>query len=158
MSSRFNPYAEWFGLNTSTKPSYYDLLGVPNFETEPPVIAEAAELRLQQLEPHRNGPNAEQAEKLSREVTGVMNLLLSPDKRRQYDEQLRQQLAPPAPPAAPPSLIDAADSPTMMLPPGAYTLPPMNTAPQAPAAPNPYGAYPGYAAPPMAASSEPGRR
>ena len=148
MSSRFNPYAEWFGLNTSTKPSYYDLLGVPNFETEPPVIAEAAELRLQQLEPHRNGPNAEQAEKLSREVTGVMNLLLSPDKRRQYDEQLRQQLAPPA---APPSLIDAADSPTMMLPPGAYTLPPMNTAPQVPAAPSPYGAYPGYAAPPMAA-------
>lgn len=143
MASKFNPYAEWFGLNPSSKPTYYELLGVPNFETEPPVIAEAAELRLQLLQAHRGGPHADTADRLSREVTGVMNVLLSPDKRRQYDDQLRQQQ--PALHAPATTSLDAADSPTMMLPPGALQIPPMSApAAAAPPTTNPYGAYPGY--------------
>lgn len=153
MSSKFNPYAEWFGLNPSSKPTYYELLGVPNFETEPPVIAEAAELRLQLLQAHRSGPNAEHADRLSREVTGVMNVLLSPEKRRQYDESLGQQQAPAQAPLMPstdlPPSLDAAESPTMMLPPGALTMPPAAPPSSMPGA-NPYVAYPGYGAAPQA--------
>lgn len=145
--SKFNPYQAWFGLDTSTKPTYYALLGLRDFETEPPVIAEAAECRMQLLEQHRSGPHAELAAKLSREVTGVMNVLLSPEKRKQYDEKLRSErgVAPAACPAAvarpelPPAL-NAADSPTAMLPPGSFQLPP--------AAPLPTEApgFPGYPA------------
>jgi len=167
-SQRFNPYVAWFGLPAGTKPSYYELLGVRNFETEPPVIAEAAECRLQLLAPHQSGPHAEAAEKLSREVTGVMNVLLSPEKRRQYDDKLRGQLSGgeaggashPASQAnaddmLPPS-IAAAESPTMMLPPGALppaaAMPPSAAPAQAgmpPGMPG-YGAYPPGAFPPGA--------
>jgi hypothetical protein len=157
--SKFNPYREWFGLDGRSKPSYYELLGVRNFETEPPVIAEAAECRLQLLAPHKSGPHAEVAERLGREVTGVMNLLLNPEKRRKYDEQLGQERGGGATTAeAPSSLADpydnsleAADSPTAMLPLGALNLPPMQPAP-APAYADPYA---GYAAPPGAMPNAP---
>ncbi len=153
MSQKLNPYREWFGLDTTRKPSYYELLGVQNFETEPPVIAEAAECRLQLLEPHKAGPNAELAAKLTREVTGVMNALLNPEKRRQYDDQLRREtgLAPSSIADSTDGGIEATDSPTMMLPPGALrNLPPMGGLPPAVPMPpsDPYAGYPGYGAPP----------
>lgn len=155
MSNRFNPYQAWFGLSTSTKPSYYELLGLRNFETEPPVIAEAAELRMQLLAPHKNGPNGDSAVKLEREVTGVMNVLLSPDKRKQYDEKLRKDrgMVPRAPSAAStddmlPPALSAAEAPSSMLPPGAAQMPPGSQMPPMMPGAEP-GGYPGYASPGM---------
>ncbi|MBA4020050.1 MAG: hypothetical protein C0483_23025 [Pirellula sp.] len=164
MSEKFNPLKTWLGV-TAGKPSYYQLLGLENFESEPPVIAEAADRAIRKVQKHLQGEHRETAEKLARDLATVKSVLTSSEKRQAYDAQLRGKLGvsssprlAPAPAAAVvlPQAIEAADSPTMMLPPGALSaalglpsaaLPPSTLPPQAHgpggaygAPPNPYGA------------------
>ena len=133
MSEKFNPLKTWLGV-TAPKPSYYQLIGLDNFEVETPVIAAAADRAIARVQIHSGGGHREVAEKLVRDLTTVKNVLLSSDKRRAYDDQLRRQLGGAAPPAAAakapvtlPQSLEAADSPTMMLPRGA--LPPLGSPP-----------------------------
>ncbi|MCE9606521.1 MAG: hypothetical protein K8U03_16640 [Planctomycetia bacterium] len=129
MAEKFNPLKSWLGISTSGKPSYYDLIGLANFETEPPIIADAADSAIAKVSENLGGEHHAAAEKLVRDLKGLKGVLLSADKRRAYDEQLRNQLgiAAPPKPAAPllpgmsPHSLEAADSPTMMLPPGALS-------------------------------------
>lgn len=153
MSEKFNPLKAWLGV-TAPKPSYYQLIGLDNFEVETPVIAAAADRAIARVQIHSGGGHREIAEKLVRDLTTVKNVLLSSEKRRAYDDQLRKQLggAAPAPPSAKapvalPQSLEAADSPTMMLPRGA--LPPLGSPPSAFGAVPP-GFPPAAALPPAA--------
>ena len=143
MTKQFNPYQAWLGVRPNTKPTYYELLGLRNFESEPPVLAEAADRAMEMVEVHRAGEHGEIAERVLRELQTVKGVLLNPEKRRAYDEKLRGAEAPHAPsgPLPMPSLA-ATDSPTMMLPPGA--LPPLSA-----------GFPPGYP-PPAGVPPQPG--
>ncbi|MBL9080662.1 MAG: hypothetical protein JNK76_02590 [Planctomycetales bacterium] len=171
MAEKLNPLKAWLGVDVA-KPSYYQLFGLQNFESEPPVIADAADRAIRKAQKHTGGEHREAAEKLVRDLTTVKNVLLSTEKRQAYDQQLRKQLGgapsggaanPQRPATAPvsmlPQSVEATDSPTMMLPPGALSAAlsslPMPGMPQ-PAMPpgaapygaaNPYGAAPGYADP-----------
>lgn len=174
MAEKFNPLKSWLGITSSEKPSYYDLIGLANFESEPPIIADAADSAIAKVSENLGGEHHAIAEKLVRDLKSLKSVLLSADKRRSYDQQLATKLglAPPSPGPALPGMgpaIDAADSPTMMLPPGALsglrsldqvlnTAPPGAAPSSAPfgapagfppgAAPSPYGA-PGMAPPGM---------
>jgi len=174
VAEKFNPLKSWLGITSSEKPSYYDLIGLANFESEPPIIADAADSAIAKVSENLGGEHHAIAEKLVRDLKSLKSVLLSADKRRSYDEQLAKKLglAPPSPGPALPGMgpaIDAADSPTMMLPPGALsglrsldqvfnTAPPGAAPASAPfgapagfppgAAPSPYGA-PGMAPPGM---------
>lgn len=154
--AKFNPYQAWLGV-TSNRPSYYELVGLPNFESEPPVIAEAVDTAVQKVGRHRSGEHREAAEKVLRELEAIKGVLLSASKRQAYDAKLRGAAATSAPVVLPPgghAGVDATESPTMMLPPGALPpmgmLPPGAGLPQSPA----YGGYPG-AMPPQAMPGAP---
>lgn len=126
MPEKFNPLKSWLGITTSEKPSYYDLIGLANFESEPPLIADAADSAIAKVSENLGGEHHAIAEKLVRDLKSLKSVLLSADKRRAYDQQLAAKLGlqPPNPGPALPGMgaaIDAADSPTMMLPPGALS-------------------------------------
>lgn len=153
MSEKFNPLKAWLGV-TAGKPSYYQLLGLENFESEPPVIADAADRAIRRVQKHLQGEHREAAEKLARDLATVKGVLLSSEKRHAYDAQLRGKLGggsspklAPAPSAAVvlPQAVEATDSPTMMLPPGA-----LSAALGRPGAALPAAALPPAALPPQA--------
>ena len=126
MAEKFNPLKSWLGITTSEKPSYYDLIGLANFESEPPLIADAADSAIAKVSENLGGEHHAIAEKLVRDLKSLKSVLLSAEKRRAYDQQLAAKLGlqPPTPGPALPGMgaaIDAADSPTMMLPPGALS-------------------------------------
>jgi hypothetical protein len=178
VAEKFNPLKSWLGITSSEKPSYYDLIGLANFESEPPIIADAADSAIAKVSENLGGEHHAIAEKLVRDLKSLKAVLLSADKRRAYDQQLAAKLGlqPPSPGPALPGMgaaIDAADSPTMMLPPGALsglrsldqvlsTAPPGAAPSSMPfgaptgfppgSAPPPYGA-PGMAPPGMAPPS-----
>lgn len=151
MAKQFNPYQAWLGVRPNTKPSYYELLGLKNFESEPPVLAEAADRAIEMVEVHRSGEHREIAEKVLHELQGIKAVLLTPAKRQAYDEKLRGPAPTPAVPTGPvtlPPSVAATDSPTMMLPPG--SLPP----PSVPLHPGMAGPA-GLVAPPFAPPGHP---
>lgn len=128
MSEKFDPLRAWLGVSSGEKPSYYDLIGLANFESEPPIIADAADSAIAKVSEHLGGPHQAVAEKLVRDLKSLKAVLLSADKRRAYDEQLGKKLGVAVPSNSSPALngalpraVDAADSPTMMLPPGALS-------------------------------------
>lgn len=167
MSEKFNPLKAWLGV-TAGKPSYYQLLGLENFESEPPVIADAADRAIRKVQKQAQGEHRETAEKLARDLATVKGVLLSAEKRQAYDAQLRGKLGggsspklAPAPSAAVvlPQAIEAADSPTMMLPPGALSAAlglPSAALPQASLPPQALGPGGAYGAPSPTGYADPG--
>ncbi len=167
MSEKFNPLNAWLGV-TVGKPSYYQLLGLENFQSEPPVIADAADRAIRKLQKHLQGEHGETAQKLARDLATVKSVLLSAEKRQAYDAQLRGKLGggsspklAPAPSAAVvlPQAVEAADSPTMMLPPGALSAAlglPTASLPQAALPPQALGPGAGYGLPSPAGYGDPG--
>ena len=91
MSEKFNPLKAWLGV-TAGKPSYYQLFGLENFESEPPVIADAADRAIRKVQKQAQGEHRETAEKLARDLATVKGVLLSAEKRQAYDAQLRGKL------------------------------------------------------------------
>ena len=96
MSTNFDPYHAWLGIPQGSRPlNHYQLLGLPLFTAEPPVIAEAAENQLAKIEPYLNGPPAALARRTADEIGQARTLLLNAAARKNYDVQLRQSLGMP---------------------------------------------------------------
>ncbi|HEX4147456.1 MAG TPA: hypothetical protein VHY20_00650, partial [Pirellulales bacterium] len=119
MSTGFDPYHAWLGSSPGSRPSnHYELLGLKLFQSEPPIIAEAADERMARVEAQLQGPYAAAAKQVLQELTMARAELLSPATKRVYDAQLRAQLGmPPAAevrPPATPTVRPAA--PTMVMP------------------------------------------
>lgn len=86
----FDPYQQWFGIPAKLRPvNHYVLLGVRVFEEDPAKIADAAESRLQSLQPYRSGPRREIAEQLMTEVSRAKVDLVDASKKSRYDHELR---------------------------------------------------------------------
>jgi len=141
MAERFDPYRKWLGIPPSEQPpNLYRLLGLSNFESDPDVIATAADARMVHLKTFQHGPNAEVSQKLLNEVSAAQLCLLDRDRKAQYDRELRKQLdsrfprIPHPPPVPPPS-------PGVKSPPPQPPGPP--PAPQEPTAPAPVVVEPG---------------
>ncbi|MEX0866905.1 MAG: hypothetical protein WD030_06065 [Pirellulales bacterium] len=109
--SQFDPYVEWLGIRDSVRPPYhYRLLAIELFESDPDVIANAADRQMAFLRTLQTGGRVQESQQLLSEVSAAKTCLLNATRKEQYDAWLREQLRgrQEAPAAARPAVRGAA--------------------------------------------------
>ena len=102
----FDPYHVWLQIPPREQPpTYYRLLGLANFESDPEVIDNAAEQRLLHLRNAQNGAKGKIAQQLMNEVAQARVTLLQAEKRAEYDAHLHKTLSSAAP--TKPKVVDS---------------------------------------------------
>jgi hypothetical protein len=114
MQEGFDPYRKWLGIPPRDQPPHhYRLLGVEPFETDPDVIANAADARMAQVKNFQGGKHSAASQRILNELAAAKVCLLNPEKKAAYDRLLRQQVAaktaPPAAAKTPPTPAPLAD-------------------------------------------------
>ncbi len=110
MSDNFDAYHQWLGIPKAEQPpNHYRLLGLTLFESDPKVIANAADRQMMHLRGMGISKHADRAQALLNELAAAKICLLKPEKKPAYDEVLRARLGqsqsakqPPPLQAAPP--------------------------------------------------------
>ena len=98
MSDQFDPYYVWLGIQPKDQPpNHYRLLGIEVFEDNEQVIDVAANRQTTYLHEMASGPNAKHSQQLLNEIAAARTCLLDAVRKSRYDEELRQQSAPPEP-------------------------------------------------------------
>jgi len=91
--STFDPYRKWLGIPPEEQPPHhYRLLGIGLFESDPDVIANAADARMVHLKTFQSGEHSQLSQRLLNEVSVAQVCLLNPAKKALYDGKLQQQL------------------------------------------------------------------
>lgn len=99
----FDPYRKWLGIPPHEQPpNYYRLLGLPLFESDRDVIANAADRQMAHLRTFQGGKNSAVSQKILNEVAAARICLMNPQKREEYNARLRAETAVQIPPVAPP--------------------------------------------------------
>jgi len=124
MSETFDPYRKWLGIPPKDRPPHhYRLLGIPLFEDDSDVIENAADRQMAHVRSFQSGKNSEHSQRLLNELAAAKVCLLNPQRKQQYDLQLRERReaekrdaaadAPPlaGPPPAPPPKTGMAPVP-----------------------------------------------
>ena len=94
MAAEFDPYYEWLGIPPAEQPpNHYRLLGVTLFESDPDVIAHAAEQRIVHVRAFQIGKHSDESQQILREISTARVCLLNADKKAEYDAQLRSAAA-----------------------------------------------------------------
>ena len=89
----FDPYLKWLGIRAKDQPpNHYRLLGIEVFEPDPDVIANAADARMMLIKTFQSGKHSELSQKLLNEVAAAKVCLLRPERKEEYDRQLREDL------------------------------------------------------------------
>lgn len=89
-----NPYYLMLSIPPEEQPpDCYRLLGVRRFEPSAEVIQEAALRQMAHVRTFSLGPYAAQSQKLLNELAQAKLLLLNPERRAEYDAQLRAAMA-----------------------------------------------------------------
>lgn len=108
----FDPYRIWLGIPAEEQPpNHYRLLAIPLFESDLDVISNARDARMAHVKNYQTGKRAALSQRLLNELSAASICLLSPDKKSQYDAQLRKELVksqPPSPSEAPRPVSAAA--------------------------------------------------
>ena len=82
-------YQEWLGIPADRRPpTYYDLLGLNAFESDPETIERAALRRMAKVREQQIGPNSELSQEILAELARARLILSDPDRRAEYDEKL----------------------------------------------------------------------
>ncbi len=90
MSAPFDPYHVWLGIPPEEQPaSRYRLLGIRPFEAVADVIDNAADRQTAHLRTVQAGQHIKLAERLLNEIAAARVCLLNPEKKAQYDRELR---------------------------------------------------------------------
>jgi len=90
----FDPYHKWLGIAPAQQPPhYYRLLGIELFEEDPEVIAAAADRQMAHVRTFQTGPHATWSQRILNELAAARLCLLDPRRKREYDAELRAQLA-----------------------------------------------------------------
>lgn len=93
MAAQFDPYYKWLGiLPAEQPPSYYRLLGIASFESDPDVIDAAADQRMTFLRNCAGGMHVADSQRLLSEVAAARLCLLASEKKSVYDAKLKQSL------------------------------------------------------------------
>ena len=96
MSDTFDPYHKWLGISPKDQPpDYYRLLGVDRFESDPDVIASAADQRMVHVRSFQTGKHSAVSQNLLNEIATAKVCLLTAEKKAAYDRWLRQTAASP---------------------------------------------------------------
>ena len=94
MNESFDPYLKWLGIRDPERPpNHYRLLGIDFLESDPDVIATAADRQMAHVRRYQSGSHAPASQDLLNELAVAKLLLLSPEKKAAYDRTL-QQTAP----------------------------------------------------------------
>lgn len=107
MDEAFDPYRKWLGIPPAEQPPHhYRLLGLALFESDPDVIANAADARMAHVKTFQTGRYGELSQQVLNHLAGAKVCLLRPETKAEYDRQLQSELAvgprtPPLPPAVP---------------------------------------------------------
>ncbi|MEX1224532.1 MAG: PA14 domain-containing protein, partial [Pirellulales bacterium] len=103
MDNKFDPYRKWLGIAPKDQPpTNYRLLGIDLFEDDADVIANAADQRMAHLRTFQAGKHGDVSQRILGELSNAKLTLLNPERKAEYDAELRQQQAgvSPPPPAA----------------------------------------------------------
>jgi curved DNA-binding protein CbpA len=94
MPQEFDPYREWLKIPPSEQPPHhYRLLGLNAFESDPQMIEEGIKRLVGQLQSLSHGPHVKQAQELLNQVARIRLCLKDPEKKAQYDSELRTAMA-----------------------------------------------------------------
>ena len=111
MTESFDPYLEWLRIPADEQPTnHYRLLGIPLFESDQRVIAEASLDVATILRRYQLSERAAISRRLLGEVARAKTCLLDPERKRAYDAELKQQLDPTPVDATP--TVNSVKSPT----------------------------------------------
>ncbi len=92
MCAAFNPYTDWLNLPAGAgPPNYYDLLGLALFEANQDRIKERYFERYGIVRQYEVGHYSDDAQPLLEELSKAFHCLTTPEAKRAYDEQLRQE-------------------------------------------------------------------
>ena len=121
----FDPYRKWLGIPSHEQPpNHYRLLGIGLFESDPDVIASAADRQMSHVRSFLSGQYAGMAQFVLNELAAARMCLLDPQQKAQYDLWLQQAM--PMERQMPP-LSRMAPMPSPQVPgygPGMYSYPP----------------------------------
>ncbi len=91
MSTGFDPYRKWLGLDASSAPpDHYRLLGLEPFESNAARIKEAADRKLAHVRGQRPGEHSQAWAQLLDEIAAAKQCLTNDGSREAYDQQLRR--------------------------------------------------------------------
>ena len=113
----FDPYYKWLAIPPEEQPpDHYRLLACKPFETDPDVIANAADARMVQVKSFQTGTHSKLSQQILNELAAARVCLLNPQKKAEYDRALMQKRAklqpvPPAPPVigSPPIMAESVE-------------------------------------------------
>ena len=117
MAEQFDPYRKWLGIPSQDQaPNHYQLLGIPNGESDPDVIENAANRQMAHVRTFQSGKHSKLSQQILNELSTAKRVLLISDKKSEYDAQLaaQQQTLPTSltrPPTIPPEVPDPLTSP-----------------------------------------------
>ena len=133
MQDSFDPYAEWLDIRGRGRPpDHYALLGLPRSQSDPKVIAEAADVRMARVRKIRPGKHLPDWGRLLDQLGAAKVCLLDPASKAAYDASLPAE--GPAHPPAPQSSAPAGTHPAALAEPPAMGVPsPKHDEPQPPA-------------------------
>lgn len=119
----FDPYLEWLNISPARRPpTYYDLLGLSSFESNPHIIREHASARYALIHQYQAGRRGEAAVGLLAELALARDVLCDPQRKAQYDAALasRNAATSSAPGAAPQVAADPPLGTTPSSPPAQH--------------------------------------
>lgn len=101
----FDPYLKWLGIRESSRPiNHYRLLGLDLFEDDADVISMAADRQMSHIRTYQGGPNGDLSQQLLNELARARRCLLMPEKKQDYDKELRLAQSSAMPPVLPPAM------------------------------------------------------
>ncbi len=113
MADTFDPYHKWLGIPPAEQPpNHYRLLGVTLFESDPDVIANAAEQRIVHVRAYQIGKHSDESQRILRDISAARVCLLNVDKKAEYDAQLRAAATAPTAASSVPAAAELAAIPT----------------------------------------------
>lgn len=116
MSDDFDPYLKWLGIREATRPiNHYRLLGLDLFEEDADVITMAADRQMSHIRTYQNGPNGDLSQQILNELARARRCLLVPEKKAEYDQEIRASMRRPLRPAVAAEKSELA--PPMAVPP-----------------------------------------
>ena len=95
MADSFDPYHKWLGIPPKDQPpNHYRLLAIELFESDPDVIESAADQRMAHVRTFQAGQNSVLSQRILNELSAAKICLLNPQKKADYDRQLRRDAVP----------------------------------------------------------------
>jgi hypothetical protein len=90
MAKTRDPYYQWLGIPPKDQPAnHYRLLGLEIFEENRDVIAAAADRQMSFVKSYQCGEDSELSQKVLNELSAARLCLLNPQKKADYDKELR---------------------------------------------------------------------